>query len=67
MLNIEILNGLNNWNYTLKIKQTASRWQYVTDLITESFIKLIRFNVWFIPEWSKWLCLWMGNYESLTH
>ncbi len=24
-------------------------------------------NGWFIPEWSKWLSLWMGNHESLTH
>ncbi len=35
--------------------------------ITESFIQLIRSNVWFIQEWSKWQALWMGNHESLTH
>ncbi len=63
MLNIEILN-LNNWNYTLKLNWNR---QQVTDFSTESFIKLIRSNVWFIQEWSKWLCLWMGNHESLTH
>ncbi len=54
MLNIEILNDLNNWNYTLKMKLPAGGGMSLI-FITESFIQLIRSNGWFIQEWSKWL------------